>query len=135
MTAADISTLISREDGETRGRYVAVIDGHEAELTYSKLGDSRNVIADHTGVPDELGGRGVASALVRYMVEDARSRGFRKKGGRTAVSCNWGRTAIYRWRQDSATPHESKLRGIGPSGFHQDNSRLSSGMRPVLTSM
>jgi predicted GNAT family acetyltransferase len=72
---ADIE--ISREDGETRGRYVATIDGHEAELTYSKLGDSGNVIADHTGVPDELGGRGVGSALVRHLVEDARTNGFR----------------------------------------------------------
>lgn len=68
---------IVREDGDTRGRYVAVIDGHEAELTYSKLGDSGNVIADHTGVPDELGGRGVGSALVQALVEDARSGGFR----------------------------------------------------------
>ncbi len=68
---------ITREDGETRGRYVATIDGHEAELTYSKLGDSGNVIADHTGVPEELGGRGVGSALVRHLVEDARTNGFR----------------------------------------------------------
>jgi predicted GNAT family acetyltransferase len=72
---ADIE--ITREDGETRGRYVATIDGHEAELTYSKLGDSGNVIADHTGVPEELGGRGVGSALVRHLVEDARTSGFK----------------------------------------------------------
>jgi predicted GNAT family acetyltransferase len=68
---------IIKEDGETRGRYVVTIDGHEAELTYSKLGDSGNVIADHTGVPEELGGRGVGSALVRHLVEDARSEGFK----------------------------------------------------------
>ena len=66
-------TEIIKEDGETRGRYVVTIGGHEAELTYSKLGDSGNVIADPTGVPEELGGRGVGSALVRYLVEDARS--------------------------------------------------------------
>ena len=68
---------IIKEDGENRGRYVVEIDGHEAELTYSKLGDSGNVIADHTGVPDELGGRGIGSALVQYLIEDARSGGFR----------------------------------------------------------
>jgi predicted GNAT family acetyltransferase len=72
---ADIEII--KEDGETRGRYVVTIDGHEAELTYSKLGDSGNVIADHTGVPEELGGRGVGSALVRHLVEDARTSGFR----------------------------------------------------------
>ena len=77
MNPAEISNLVTKEDGETRGRYVVVIDGHEAELTYSKLGDSGNVIADHTGVPEALGGRGVGSALVRYLVEDARSSGFR----------------------------------------------------------
>jgi len=68
---------IVKEDGETRGRYVITIDGVEAELTYSKLGDSGNVIADHTGVPDELGGRGVGSALVRYLVDDAKANGFK----------------------------------------------------------
>ena len=72
---ADVEII--KEDGETRGRYVVTIDGHEAELTYSKLGDSGNVIADHTGVPEELGGRGVGSALVRHLVEDARTSGFR----------------------------------------------------------
>jgi len=68
---------IVKEDGKTRGRYVITIDGREAELTYSKLGDSGNVIADHTGVPEELGGRGLGSALVRHLVEDARSHGFK----------------------------------------------------------
>lgn len=68
---------IVKEDSETRGRYVTTIDGFEAELTYSKMGDSGNVIADHTGVPEELGGRGVGSALVRRLIEDARSNGFK----------------------------------------------------------
>lgn len=68
---------IVKEDGETRGRYVAVIDGHEAELTYSRLGDSGNVIADHTGVPEELGGRGVGSALVQALIDDSRAGGFK----------------------------------------------------------
>ena len=68
---------IVKEDGETRGRYVITIDGREAELTYSKLGDSGNVIADHTGVPEELGGRGLGSALVHHLIEDARSGSFK----------------------------------------------------------
>ncbi|MDJ0698520.1 MAG: GNAT family N-acetyltransferase [Woeseiaceae bacterium] len=68
---------IRKEDQETRGRYVVVVDGQEAELTFSRLGSTGNVIADHTGVPEELGGRGVGAALVEFMVEDARSNGFR----------------------------------------------------------
>ena len=72
---ADIEII--KEDGDSRVRYVVTIEGYAAELPYSKVGDSGNVIADHTGVPEELGGRGVGSALVRYLVEDARTNGFR----------------------------------------------------------
>lgn len=67
---------IRREDGETGGRYVVVVDGHEAEMTYSKAGASR-IIIDHTGVPKALAGRGVGVALVRRGVEDARAAGIR----------------------------------------------------------
>ena len=42
---------ITREDaGQRGGRYVARIDGQEAELVFSRQGDT--VTADHTGVPD-----------------------------------------------------------------------------------
>jgi len=67
---------IRREDGETGGRYVVVVDGHEAEMTYSKAGTSR-IIIDHTGVPKALAGRGVGVALVRRGVEDARAAGIK----------------------------------------------------------
>ncbi|MZR14684.1 N-acetyltransferase [Maritimibacter sp. DP07] len=70
-----MSIEITREDGETKGRYVAVVDGHEAELTFSRLG-SVSVIADHTGVPEALKGRGVGQALVEALVADARAQGF-----------------------------------------------------------
>jgi uncharacterized protein len=62
---------IRREDGETGGRYVTMVNGHEAEMTYSKAGASR-IIIDHTGVPKELAGLGVGTELVRRAVEDAR---------------------------------------------------------------
>lgn len=67
---------IRKEDGETGGRYVTVVDGYEAEMTYSKAGTSR-IIIDHTGVPKELGGRGVGVALVRRAVEEARASGLK----------------------------------------------------------
>ena len=67
---------IRREDGETGGRYVVIVDGHEAEMTYSKAGTSR-IIIDHTGVPKALGGRGVGVALVQRAVEDARAAGLK----------------------------------------------------------
>ena len=67
---------ISREDGEAGGRYVTVVDGHEAEMTYSRAGTSR-IIIDHTGVPDALRGKGVGVALVKRAVDDARAEQFK----------------------------------------------------------
>lgn len=67
---------IQREESASGGRYVTVIDGHEAELTFARQGRDRIVI-DHTGVPGELGGRGVGQALVRRAVEDALADGVK----------------------------------------------------------
>lgn len=66
---------IVREVHGSKGRYVIRRNGHEAELTYSIL-SPETVIADHTGVPDELKGTGMGRALVRRIVEDARAEGF-----------------------------------------------------------
>ncbi|MGE0255753.1 MAG: GNAT family N-acetyltransferase [Alphaproteobacteria bacterium] len=65
---------IAREEGPTKGRYVARLDGAEAEMTYSRAG-AATIIIDHTGVPDALRGRGVGDALVLRAVEDARAEG------------------------------------------------------------
>ncbi len=40
-----------------------------------KRGDAR--VAEHTLVPSEIGGRGVAGALVDALVADAREHGFK----------------------------------------------------------
>ena len=66
---------ILREVHGTRGRYVIRKDGHEAELTYAILPSAR-IVAEHTGVPEPLGGKGVAQALVTRLVEDARAEGM-----------------------------------------------------------
>ncbi len=67
---------ITREYGDTKGRYVLVQDGAEAELTYSILSATK-IIADHTGVPDELRGTGAGKALVERLVADARAEGVK----------------------------------------------------------
>lgn len=69
---------LTKEDDKRRGRYVARLDGidAEAEITFRHKGESV-ISADHTGVPDEMGGHGVARALLDYMLEDARRSGFR----------------------------------------------------------
>ena len=79
MSAADTGAdaiAIEREEGETKGRYLARVDGHEAEMTYTRSGE-RTIIIDHTGVPEPLRGRGVGEALVARGVTDARAEGRR----------------------------------------------------------
>jgi uncharacterized protein len=65
---------ITREEGETKGRYLVVVDGHEAHMTYSRAGETI-IIIDHTSVPDALRGRRVGFALVQRGIEDARVEG------------------------------------------------------------
>jgi predicted GNAT family acetyltransferase len=62
---------VEREDGAAKGRYRLVIDGVEAEMTYSRAGEGL-IIIDHTEVPAALRGRKVGERLVRQAVEDAR---------------------------------------------------------------
>jgi predicted GNAT family acetyltransferase len=69
---------ITREDHATRGRYVARLEGidAEAELTYSRAGP-KLIIADHTDVPDAFRGQGFGRLLAQRMVEDARREGVK----------------------------------------------------------
>ncbi len=74
----EFKITITKEDGPRHGRYVARVEGidAEAELTYTHRGPHL-VTADHTGSPDALKGTGVAAALVDYLVNDARSNSFK----------------------------------------------------------
>ncbi len=56
-------------------RFHVTLEGHEAELTY-RLGGGRMTIT-HTGVPNAIGGRGMAADLVRAALEYARSEGLK----------------------------------------------------------
>lgn len=67
---------IEREDRASGGRWHVRVDGHEAEMTYSRA-SAQLIIIDHTAVPDALRGRGVGDALVARAVADARREGFR----------------------------------------------------------
>lgn len=62
---------VARNDGPSKGRYFLVIDGVEAEMTYSRAGDGI-IIIDHTEVPPALRGRKVGERLVSQAVTDAR---------------------------------------------------------------
>jgi uncharacterized protein len=69
---------ITREDGPTQGRYVARIDGidAEAELVYRRT-DPKLIVAVHTVAPDAFRGRGIGRLLATRMVEEARKEGVR----------------------------------------------------------
>lgn len=73
---ADDGIEITHQGDEARGEYRATLPGTNAvgRLTWKALGPAR--VADHTLVPPEIGGRGVAAALVEALVADARSQGF-----------------------------------------------------------
>jgi hypothetical protein len=67
---------IRLEETGSGGRYVATVDGHEAEMTYSRT-SPKLIIIDHTGVPDALRGKGVGQALALHAVEEARRGGWK----------------------------------------------------------
>ena len=63
------------ENNGGKGRYVlAGPDGAEAELTFTRVGE-KQIIIDHTGVPDAFRGQGAGLKLVERAVEDARAAG------------------------------------------------------------
>ena len=71
-----IDDVRREERGTSGGRWAASLDGHEAEMTYSRA-SAVLIIIDHTEVPDALRGRGVGQVLVQRAVEDARREGFK----------------------------------------------------------
>lgn len=60
-------------DAADEQRFVHREDGHEAELTYRT--SAGRLVLDHTGVPDAMGGRGVAGRLVQAAVDRAAESG------------------------------------------------------------
>jgi len=68
---------ITRHEGNDHGEYRAHVEGsdHIGRLTWQERNGAR--VADHTLVPPEIGGKGVAGELVKALVADAREQGFK----------------------------------------------------------
>ena len=67
---------ITHEDSGSKGRYVLRRDGSEAELTYFRSSPTM-IIANHTGVPDEMRGTGPGLMLIGRLVADAWAGGYK----------------------------------------------------------
>jgi predicted GNAT family acetyltransferase len=72
-----MQVTITRHGDDRAGEYHAQVAGseHVGRLTWVLRGGAR--VAEHTLVPPEIGGRGVAARLVEALVSDARAQGFR----------------------------------------------------------
>lgn len=70
---------ITRHGSEAAGEYHAHVEDSDkiGRLTWVQHGNVR--AAEHTLVPPELGGRGIAGKLVDALIDDARSQGFKVK--------------------------------------------------------
>lgn len=70
---------ITRHGSESAGEYRAHIEGSPlvGRLTWVQHDNVR--AAEHTLVPTELGGRGIAGKLVDALIDDAREQGFKVK--------------------------------------------------------
>ena len=71
------SVTIEKHDNGESGEYRAHVEGSRylGRLTWVTRGGAR--VAEHTIVPPEIGGRGIAGKLVQALIEDARAQQFK----------------------------------------------------------
>jgi uncharacterized protein len=69
------SLTITRHDQAGRGEYRAEVDGAVSKLTYQRRGEV--VVADYAYVPPHQRGGDIALQLVKALVDDARTEGFK----------------------------------------------------------
>jgi hypothetical protein len=73
-----------------KGKFYTTLDGKEAKMTYKKVDDA-TLVYDHTFVPGELRGKGVAGAVVKTALEWAREQGYKVVPG-----CSYVRSYLKR---------------------------------------
>lgn len=70
----DTPAVVVRHDA-AGSRFVTTVDGVEGALDYQRHGDV--MVLTHTGVPEAIGGRGIAGKLTLKAFEHARSEGLK----------------------------------------------------------
>ena len=68
---------ITRHGNHQAGEYHAHVVGESAIGRLTWIANDGVRVAEHTLVPSEIGGRGVAGKLVEALVADAREHGFK----------------------------------------------------------
>jgi len=68
-------------------RFETVVDGHRCVLEYDLAGQVMTIT--HTGVPDAVGGRGIAAELARTAFDTARANGWK-----VVPACSYARVYI-----------------------------------------
>jgi predicted GNAT family acetyltransferase len=72
-----MTTTIEVRNNTAASRYEITIEGHLAESVYTLHG---NVISfTHTKVPAELEGRGIASQMAKFALDNAQAKGYQVK--------------------------------------------------------
>jgi predicted GNAT family acetyltransferase len=66
--------MTTATDNADLHRFELTEDGHTAELVYRLEDDHLRLV--HTGVPEELGGRGIGGVLVRAALDRAEAEGL-----------------------------------------------------------
>lgn len=64
-------------DNTELNRFEIHVDGHIAFENYERFDGGIAYVL--TKVPDELGGRGIGSFLIKYILDDARAKGLKVK--------------------------------------------------------
>ncbi|MGY1424593.1 GNAT family N-acetyltransferase [Lysobacter sp. A289] len=70
----EMPTVVVRHD-VAGSRFVTTVDGVDGVLDYQRRGDL--MVLTHTGVPEAIGGRGIAGKLTLKAFEHARSEGLK----------------------------------------------------------
>jgi uncharacterized protein len=71
----DDTMTIAIAHEQSAHRFVAVVEGQECVLEYRLSGNTMTIT--HTGVPESLGGRGIAGDLTRFALDAARKLGWK----------------------------------------------------------
>lgn len=68
-------TILTVQQDEAANRFTANVDGCTCVVDYQFRDNTLAIV--HTGVPQEVGGRGIAGELTRQVLDIARARGWR----------------------------------------------------------